>query len=88
VIQHSRDHSKYVVAVKWSPDGLLFATASHDHSVGLHKLNSETNLFQLVDKIPFNTNAEAISFNKSGVLCVGVRDDNYLHMLDLNGGKV
>lgn len=32
-----KDHSKYVVAVKFSSDGRYLATASHDKSVNLYK---------------------------------------------------
>ena len=31
------DHSKYVVSIKWSPNGSHLATVSHDKTVNLYK---------------------------------------------------
>lgn len=35
------DHSKYVVACRWAPDGSAFATASHDKVVTLYVRKGE-----------------------------------------------
>ncbi len=32
-----KDHTKYVVCIKWSMDGQLLATVSHDKSVNLYR---------------------------------------------------
>lgn len=32
-----KDHTKYVVGIKWSPDGAYLATVSHDKTVNLYK---------------------------------------------------
>jgi len=96
VIHKSKDHTKYVVGCKWYIDGLTFATASHDHSVAIFRCKDADNLkpdsdaqnsFSLVERYPFNANAEAITWNKEGVLVVAVREDNYLHMIDLNSSS-
>ena len=31
------DHSKYVICIKWSPNGSHFATVSYDKTVNLYK---------------------------------------------------
>lgn len=38
------DHSKYVVACRWAPDGSAFATASHDKVVTLYVRKGEPRL--------------------------------------------
>lgn len=38
VVRHLKDHSKYVVGVRWSPDGKYLATVSHDKSVHLYRV--------------------------------------------------
>lgn len=34
-------HSKYVVSMAWSSDGKMFASGSHDRSVGIYSLNEQ-----------------------------------------------
>jgi COMPASS component SWD3 len=36
VVQQWKDHSKYVTRVRWSRNGRLLITASHDHSAKLY----------------------------------------------------
>jgi hypothetical protein len=36
VLQEFKDHSKYVIACKWSADGTRFVTASHDRTVAVY----------------------------------------------------
>jgi len=84
VLQTFNDHSKYVVFIRWSLDGLSFATASHDHTACLYKRQSIDSPFQVALKMLFDANAESISFNKSGILAVSVRDSNYLHLVNVN----
>lgn len=38
VLSSMKAHQKYVVAVRWSPDGRYLATASYDQSLTIHKL--------------------------------------------------
>ena len=40
VLQRCRDHSKYVIAVKFAPDGRMFASASHDGIVCIYLLDA------------------------------------------------
>ena len=37
VVQPFKDHSKYVIAVRWSGDGQYLATAGHDKTVNLYR---------------------------------------------------
>eukprot|EP00935_MAST-01C_sp_MAST-1C-sp1_P000845 g845.t1 len=37
VIQSFKDHTKYTIAARWSGCGAVFATASHDKTVGIYK---------------------------------------------------
>lgn len=37
-VRHLKDHSKYVVGVRWSPDGRYLASVSHDKSVHLYRV--------------------------------------------------
>jgi COMPASS component SWD3 len=82
VIQTFNDHKKYVVSVKWSPDGLSFATASHDHSVSFYRTANIDTPFALLEQFHFNANPESIAFMKNGTLVIGVRDDNYLYFVN------
>ena len=37
VVLNFKDHSKYVVSLKWSRDGQFLATAGHDRYVNIYK---------------------------------------------------
>jgi len=82
-LQRFSDHGKYVVAVKWAYDGLTFATASHDHTAAIYRAAAIDAPFTLVERLQFNGNVEALVVTKSDTMIFAVRDDNYLHFLDL-----
>lgn len=75
-------HSKFVVRVKWSPDGKLLASASHDQTVGLFRVGDESKLV-LVKQLEFTGGVESVAWAGSNSLIVGVRDDNFLHIIDV-----
>lgn len=50
-VTHLKDHAKYVVGVKWSPDGTLLATVSHDKSVNLYRVATTDAAVQAVEKV-------------------------------------
>jgi len=64
IAQSFSDHSKYVVDCKWSADGSIFATASHDKSVGIYRIKSD-GVAELVNKVFFVNSVEAIEFTAS-----------------------
>ncbi|CAO3700645.1 unnamed protein product [Rhizopus stolonifer] len=84
VHQVFRDHQKYVIRGLFSQDGEYMATASYDRTVCVYKNTSEDlPTFALVKQLgPFVGNVETICFAKDQ-LVVGVRDDNYLHYIQL-----
>lgn len=72
-------HQKYVVRVKWSPDGSMFATGSHDRSVHLYSFDAGQEKADLKKKLYFKGAVEAICWTRdSSELIVSVRDDNFL----------
>ncbi|KAG0908671.1 hypothetical protein G6F33_009481 [Rhizopus arrhizus] len=85
-----RDHQKYVVRGLFSPgNGQFLATASYDRTVCIYQTmttESENGLprYGLMKQLgPFVGNVETISFASKDLLIVGVRDDNYLHYVEL-----
>ncbi|KAI8636526.1 WD40-repeat-containing domain protein [Parasitella parasitica] len=85
-----RDHQKYVVHGFFSPvTGKYIATASYDRTVCIYLAHCNTEegglpRYALVKQIgPFIGNVETICFASDSTLVVGVRDDNYLHYINL-----
>ncbi|KAI7900801.1 WD40-repeat-containing domain protein [Cokeromyces recurvatus] len=85
-----RDHKKYVVRGLFSPvEGKYIATASYDRTVCIYSMEQEDeaqNLpnYKLIKQVgPFIGNVETICFVDEITLVIGVRDDNYLHYLNL-----
>lgn len=77
-------HDKYVVRVKWSPLGNLFATASHDKTVGIYQFDQITLEATFVKQLYFGGAVEAIQFTLDGKkLIVATRDDSNLHYVNL-----
>ncbi|KAH3723033.1 Protein will die slowly [Pelomyxa schiedti] len=79
-IQSFEVHTKYAVAIKWSKDGNYLATGGYDKTIHLfngtdyHPLHTWT----------FSTAVEALIFNnESTKIIAAVRENNYLHVLDL-----
>jgi COMPASS component SWD3 len=71
IAQSFREHTKYTVAVKWSPCGCFFASASHDKTVGIYKrqgghaeaeVSVEGGVFAKVQTFYFNGCVEALVF--------------------------
>ncbi|GAA5808858.1 hypothetical protein MFLAVUS_002257 [Mucor flavus] len=81
-----KDHQKYVVRGIFSPiDGKYMATASYDRTVCIYVSDeTDTPKYKLIKQLgPFIGNAETICFASQEVLVIGVRDDNYLHYINL-----
>ena len=93
----AHDHSKYVVAVQFAPDGHSFASASHDGTVALYTRNPSASTsatsppssptsapippFALHHRLEYRNPVESLAWLDSSVLCVAPREDNYLHLV-------
>eukprot|EP01034_Spumella_vulgaris_P025000 gene25000-31403_t len=62
VVTSFKDHTKYVVAVKFSADGEYLATASHDKSVNVYHRNATSGDFEKTKTIQFLHTPEALLF--------------------------
>lgn len=84
-------HQKYVVRGLFSPHtGKYIATASYDRTVCVYVTEAEQDVSEGLPKYkllkqfgPFIGNVETICFANNTTLIVGVRDDNYLHYINL-----
>ncbi|KAI0221418.1 hypothetical protein L0F63_002047 [Massospora cicadina] len=77
-------HKKFVVHAKFAPDGSSFFSASYDHTLVVYKLSGPHN-FVPIRTFEFDGNVEAACYTfDSEWIIVGVRDDNYLHYIDVN----
>jgi len=84
VLKNWKIHTKYVIQVKWSRDGTLYAAASRDGSFTLYRLNLDTMESEMILHSTVGSCIEAIEFTKdSKHLIVTSRDDNYLHYINL-----
>eukprot|EP00455_Lapot_gusevi_P055900 TRINITY_DN9165_c0_g1_i6.p1 TRINITY_DN9165_c0_g1~~TRINITY_DN9165_c0_g1_i6.p1 ORF type:complete len:414 (+),score=93.43 TRINITY_DN9165_c0_g1_i6:80-1321(+) len=90
LLQHIHKHRKYVVCVRWAPDGRIFTAASYDHSLSFWGPTSgagegRPSEWQFLHDILYTGSVESIEFLKnSNLLAASVRDDNYLHLVDIN----
>ena len=86
VRQRVHDHTKYVVGVKWSPDGRMFATASHDCTVCIYTYNptdpAATDAATLHHRFEYRNPVESLVWLSDTLLCLSPREDNYLHVVD------
>lgn len=85
VVQEFKDHSKYVVACKWSPDGRSFATASWDNQLNVYDPvpESDGKEWRCALSVKYPAEVTAIEWiQPTGKLLVCVRDDNYVHEID------
>ncbi|KAI9478586.1 MAG: WD40-repeat-containing domain protein [Benjaminiella poitrasii] len=87
-LQLFKEHRKYVIRGLFSPrKGQYIATASYDRTVCIYASNeTEEGLpnYKLIKQIgPFIGNIETICFTDETTLVIGVRDDNYLHYVNL-----
>jgi WD40 repeat protein/ElaB/YqjD/DUF883 family membrane-anchored ribosome-binding protein len=71
VQQSFKAHTKYVVCCKWSADGSMFATASHDKTVSIYRKAAATNgsstsstdgAYEQLTKLYFPEAVEAVEF--------------------------
>lgn len=79
IIQIFNDHQKYVVCTKFSPDGNLLATGSHDKTVNLYKIVSDTQTFKIakLTTIRFESVVESLTFVEKATdntLVIALRD--------------
>ncbi|KAG5182397.1 WD40-repeat-containing domain protein [Tribonema minus] len=97
-----RDHAKYVVCARWSRDGALLATASHDKTVALYSTAAAAAdgdgaaaaaaPLRLVTKLYFPEAVEAVEFVGGGAsgdpqrLMVASREQPHLVYVDLVDG--
>ncbi|KAJ9075132.1 hypothetical protein DSO57_1039103 [Entomophthora muscae] len=82
-------HKKFVVHAKFAPDGSSFISACYDHSLVVYTATSEPHDFSPARTFEFDGNVEAACFSPdSKWVIVGVRDDNYLHYIDLKTFEV
>lgn len=90
VLDHWENHQKFVVAIKWNPQGNLFATASYDHSVLIFGNNSSTKpKFDLLKTLHFNANPESIAFHPdSKSLLIAIRESNNLRVVNLENYEI
>jgi COMPASS component SWD3 len=77
------DHSKFVVCARWSNDGNMFATGSHDKTLKLYRRQAGGE-FALHETLRFNNVIESLDFiYEAATLVVAVRAEPYLHYIDL-----
>lgn len=84
IVQTFKDHNKYVIRGIFSPDdGRYMVTASYDRTVCIYLMSEQPKYTLLKQLGPFIGNVETICFSNDHTLVIGVRDDNYLHYVDL-----
>ncbi|ORX91966.1 WD40 repeat-like protein [Basidiobolus meristosporus CBS 931.73] len=88
VLQSFKNHTRYVVKVKFSPNGQYFASCSYDKTFNLYKTTkSDENgypVFELLKTFYFRGYVEAMTYTPdSSYVVVGVREDNYLYYINL-----
>ncbi|EGC30623.1 hypothetical protein DICPUDRAFT_157617 [Dictyostelium purpureum] len=84
LLQKFKDHIKYVVCVRWSPDGKKFATSSYDKSVGYYVEDPNNQGQYILEKVwNFTATIESIIFTpESSHIIAAVRESNYIHYLN------
>jgi len=89
IYQKWHSHTKYVIRAKWSPNGFLFATASHDKTIVFWKLDdTKTNATKL-KTLNFSGNVEAIEFTKdSKFLIAAIRENAFLQYIHLDTWEI
>lgn len=76
-----KDHRKFVVRAKWSPDGRFFATASYDHTACLYGPDAP---YDLVERYQMKGTVEGIAFlADASAVVIASRDDCFLHYVEL-----
>ena len=86
VLAHFTDNSKYVVRVKFSPDGTQLATASYDKTVHLYTATAGSGGacggWELKRSWPFAGTVECVEWVAEHTVCAAVRESNLLRLLD------
>ncbi|KAK9766291.1 hypothetical protein K7432_004722 [Basidiobolus ranarum] len=88
ILQSFKNHTKYVVRVRFSPDGNYFASCSYDKTFNIYKaVKKDENglpVYELVKTFYFRGYVESLAFMlDSSYVVVGVREDNYLYYINL-----
>ena len=81
ILLKTHEHTKYVIAVEFAPDGASFASASHDGTVVTYTRSAVTGAFALHHRWEYRNAVETVAWLSSSVLCVAPREDNYLHLM-------
>lgn len=87
IIQRVDDHQKYVIDVKWV-DANRFVTASHDRTLKYYGRDSQDAPFALIWECTFGNCVESVVVKDSNHAIVSVRNDCYLHEVDLEDKEV
>lgn len=73
-----------MISIRWSPDGKYFASASHDHTFKLYKLQNN-GTFGLMKTFFYDSNVETITFSKKhNSVVLALRENNYFHEISLD----
>lgn len=80
-----KDHEKFVMNVKWSPDGKYFATCSRDGYITVYRLEDES----LVFKVKVGSCVEAIEWTADSLYLIACsKDDSYMHYYNIETMEV
>eukprot|EP00123_Amoebidium_parasiticum_P003415 comp14708_c0_seq1/m.11095 comp14708_c0_seq1/g.11095 ORF comp14708_c0_seq1/g.11095 comp14708_c0_seq1/m.11095 type:complete len:392 (-) comp14708_c0_seq1:370-1545(-) len=78
------NHLKYVNRVGFSRDGQYIVFGSYDKTATIHRKLEGKNEYELAKRLSLAGAVESLAFSHDGKeLVLGVRDDNYLHFIDL-----
>lgn len=86
IIQRIEEHKKYVVDVKWV-DANRFVSASHDHHILYYARDAQNAPFAQVHDWVFSNCVESVVIKDCNHVIASVRDDCYLHEVDLEDGS-
>jgi COMPASS component SWD3 len=87
--QKWQSHSKFVIRVKWHPNGHIFATASHDATIIIWQLDDTHKNATELKRYEFKSNVEAIEFTKDGKkLIAAIRENAFLQYIDLDNWQI
>lgn len=96
IIKTCHNHKKYVKSVKFSPTNQFvqtdevstYTTSSHDGTIQVFKLNSGSRSdYEFLFDLSFDSPIECIEYVSSTQLFVTVREDNYIHLIDIQSHK-
>ncbi|EFA76430.1 hypothetical protein PPL_10195 [Heterostelium album PN500] len=90
VVQQFKDHVKYVVRVRWSPNGDRFATCSYDKTLKYYQRDQQdTSKFVLVNSIEFPFSLESLIFTPdSERIITACRESNYIQYVSFADGSI